>query len=287
MIQYHELRLDNIIGTNAMKQVGANQRAQRMPPIFLTAEWRWLVMFNFAIEPQLLRKFTPAGTEIDHWNGTTFVSLVAFKFLNTKVRGLSIPFHRHFEEINLRFYVRGRGPEGWRRGVVFVREVVPRQAIAKVARWLYNENYHACPTRSTIVEPSDAQPGSVEYGWNHGKHWLTIGTRFAGEPVLPAPDSHEEFITEHYWGYSSQWDGRTVEYQVEHPQWRVWSATETKLDGDLHGFYGPEFAEAMTAPPHSVFVADGSPVNVRRGTRLDCKLGGRSGGRNQRGREYF
>lgn len=226
-------------------------------------------MLNFSIEPKLLRKYLPAGTETDQWDGTTFISLVAFRFLNTKVRGLAIPFHRHFEEINLRFYVRSHGPEGWRRGVVFVREVVPRRAIANIARWLYNENYQACPTRSTIVDPSDAHSGSVEYGWKHGGQWLTVGAQFTGKPDLPAPNSQEEYITEHYWGYSSQRDGSTMEYQVEHPQWRVWSAAETTLDGDFIGFYGSEFADALTSPPSSVFVADGSPVNVRKGKRLE------------------
>lgn len=112
-----------------------------MSTVFLTAEWQRLVMLNFPIEPQALQRYAPRGTEIDAWEGTSFISLVAFRFLNTRVRGLAIPFHRDFEEINLRFYVRSRGPEGWRRGVVFIREVVPKQAIASIARWLYNENY--------------------------------------------------------------------------------------------------------------------------------------------------
>ncbi len=240
-----------------------------MPSVFLTAEWRRLVMLNFPIEPEALQKHTPKGTEIDDWEGTTYVSLVAFLFLDVKVKGLAIPFHRDFEEINLRFYVRSRGPEGWRRGVVFVREVVPKQAIAFLARMLYNENYVACPTRSSVIDPSGDTAGSVEYGWQHDGQWLSIGAEFSGKPSLPKKNSLEEFITEHYWGYSAQRDGYTVEYQVEHPQWKVWEVSETKLDGDVVGFYGPEFAAALQAPPSSTFVADGSPVTVRQGKRLD------------------
>ena len=240
-----------------------------MPSVFLTAEWRHLVMLNFPIEPKALQKLTPKGTEIDDWEGTTYVSLVAFLFLETKVKGLAIPFHRDFEEINLRFYVRSRGPEGWRRGVVFVREVVPKQAIAFLARMLYNENYIACPTRSSVIDPSGDTAGSVEYGWRSDGQWLSIGAEFSGEPSLPKKNSLEEFITEHYWGYSTQRDGETVEYQVEHPQWKVWTVSETKLDGDVVGFYGPEFASALQSPPSSAFVADGSPVTVRQGKRLD------------------
>ena len=226
-------------------------------------------MLNFPIEPKALQKLTPKGTEIDDWEGTTYVSLVAFLFLETKVKGLAIPFHRDFEEINLRFYVRSRGPEGWRRGVVFVREVVPKQAIAFLARMLYNENYIACPTRSSVIDPSGDTAGSVEYGWRSNGQWLSIGAEFSGEPSLPKKNSLEEFITEHYWGYSTQRDGETVEYQVEHPQWKVWTVSEIKLDGDVVGFYGPEFAPALQSPPSSAFVADGSPVTVRQGKRLD------------------
>ena len=199
--------------------------------------------------------------------GRRLFSLVGFSFLDTKVKGLAIPFHRNFEEINLRFYVRARGPDGWRRGVVFVREVVPRRAIALVARWLYNENYQACPTRSTIIDPVDGTDGSVEYSWKHNGEWLSIGARFSGEPSLAEKNSLEEFITEHYWGYSTQRNGGTVEYQVEHPQWKVWKATETTIRGDMIGFYGSEFASALGSGPTSAFVADGSAVTVRKGKK--------------------
>ena len=186
-----------------------------MTSVFLTAEWRRLVMLNFPIAPEALQKHVPKGTELDDWEGTTYVSLVAFLFLDTKVKGLAIPFHRDFEEINLRFYVRSRGPEGWRRGVVFVREVVPKQAIALIARLLYNENYLACPTRSSVIDPSEKEAGSVKYDWQYDGKWLSIGAEFSGEPNLPDKNSLEEFITEHYWGYSTQRDGGTVEYQVK------------------------------------------------------------------------
>lgn len=237
-------------------------------PTFLTAEWRHLVMINYAIDGEVLEPYVPANTELDVWNGTTYVSLVAFRFLNTKVKGLAIPFHRNFEEINLRFYVRAPGPEGWRRGVVFVREVVPRAAIASIARWFYNEKYVACPTGSVINEQREDGPGGASYSWKHRGKWLGIGAEYEGRPLLPAVDSEEEFISEHYWGYSRQRDGSTVEYRVMHPQWRVWSATGHTAEGDFAGFYGPEFAAALAQPPTSVFVAEGSAVSVHKGDLL-------------------
>src|SRR3954468_20670393 len=121
-----------------------------MPRIFLAAEWRYLAMLNYQVDPAILHPHLPRGTELDIWNGRHYISLVGFRFLNTRVLGVPIPFHRNFEEVNLRFYVRRKGPEGWRRGVVFIAEIVPRFAIAAVARLFYNENYVALPTRHKL-----------------------------------------------------------------------------------------------------------------------------------------
>ena len=236
-----------------------------MATTFLTAEWRDLVMLNYAVSPETLRPHVPAGTELDIWNGTAFASLVAFSFQDTRLLGIPVPFHRDFEEINLRFYVRARGPEGWRRGVVFVKEVVPRRAIAAVARWVYNENYVACPTRSRRKQ-GDVRV--VEYGWKSDGDWLTIGATVSGEPQLPGEGSEEAFISEHYWGYSAQSDGGTVEYRVEHPQWTVWRASAHAVEGDTERFYGRGFAEAFAGSPTSAFVCRGSEVGVHRGTRF-------------------
>ena len=241
---------------------------------FVTARWHRLVMVSYEIDPALLKPYLPVETELDTWNGESYVSLVAFRFLDTRVKGIAIPFHRDFEEINLRFYVRSKGPEGWRRGVVFVREVVPKRAIAAVARWLYNENYVACPTDSEIVDPTDTSDGSVEYRWHPGQAWMWVKGRFSGAPALPAPSSQEEFIAEHYWGYSKQRDGGTVEYRVEHPQWKVWSLAAPECSAGVVDFHGGEFREALSGMPRSAFVADGSDVIVRAGERIEDRLAG-------------
>jgi uncharacterized protein YqjF (DUF2071 family) len=242
----------------------------KAPRPFLTAEWRFLVMLNWAVDPELLRPLVPRGTELDEWNGTTYASVVGFLFLRTRVLGIPIPFHRDFEELNLRFYVRRRGPEGWRRGVVFVKEVVPRFAIATVARVAYNENYAAMPMRHRIGRDgmSLVPGGRVEYGWRLRGEWQAVAARTAGEPVALTPGSEAEFITEHYWGYAVQRDGGTVEYQVEHPAWRVWSVEESTFRCDVAAMYGARFTAALSAAPRSAFVAEGSPVVVRRGVRI-------------------
>lgn len=226
-------------------------------------------MLSWEVDPALLRPLVPRGTELDEWNGMTMVSVVGFLFLRTRVLGVPIPFHRDFEELNLRFYVRRRGPEGWRRGVVFVKELVPRWAIATVARVVYNENYVALPMRHRIDTEGDSlRPGgAVEYGWRHRGRWDTLRAVTAGSPRPLADGSEAEFITEHYWGYAAQRDGGCVEYRVEHPRWRVWDAPETVLDADVDALYGTGFGSVLATPPRSAFVAEGSPVVVRRGTR--------------------
>ncbi|MCH7869645.1 MAG: DUF2071 domain-containing protein, partial [Myxococcales bacterium] len=201
----------------------------------------------------------------DSWHGRTFVSVVGFQFLRTRVLGVPIPFHRHFEEVNLRFYVRHKNEGEWRRGVVFVQELVPKRAIALIANQVYGENYRALPMRHDVEFSQGAGSNRVSYEWRHDVRWEGVSATFSGSPVLPEDDAEEAFITEHYWGYAQQPNHSAVEYQVEHPRWRVWRAETASLECDVSSLYGPEFRDALSGPPSSAFVADGSPVVVRRG----------------------
>jgi uncharacterized protein len=233
---------------------------------FLTAEWRNLVMLNYEVEPALLSNFIPAGTELDHWNGKAFVSLVGFRFLNTKVCGIPIPFHRNFEEVNLRFYVRRIVGDEIRRGVVFIKEIVPRWAIAAVARSVYNERYVALPMNHQV---NLSESGTfVEYGWRSSVGWSRINIRAEGSPELPGEGSQGQFLTEHFWGYSAQTDGTTVEYRVAHPRWRVWSGLGAKFEGDVKELYGRKLAAILADMPLSAFLAEGSEVTVLRGQKI-------------------
>jgi uncharacterized protein YqjF (DUF2071 family) len=237
---------------------------------FLTAEWRYLAMLNYEIEPGTLMPLVPKGTELDAWNGKTFVSMVGFLFLNTRVMGFAIPFHQNFEEINLRFYVRHKAEDSWRRGVVFVKEIVPRAAIALTARWLYSENYVALPTGNVIVR-SSSNGGNIEtvkYYWKFRDQTHSIELATRGEPSHFVEGSAEEFIVQHHWGYTSQKDGGTIEYQVEHPPWRIWHAQSGRLSCDVEKLYGQRFVGALSAEPSSVFLAEGSEIAVYQGRRI-------------------
>jgi hypothetical protein len=212
----------------------------------------------------------PAGTELDFFNGKIFVSVVGFLFHGTRISGIPIPFHRNFEEVNLRFYVRRKARDGWRRGVVFLKEIVPRAAIAWTARKFYNEPYVALPMHHQI-EASPAQTEEIKsaaYFWrfNGNENFLKLTTRGRAQPLCE--NSDQEFITEHHWGYSVQRDGSTLEYQVEHPRWRGWDVHTAELHCDASGLYGEHFSRALSSPPASAFLAEGSAVTVHKGVRL-------------------
>jgi len=239
---------------------GSDRQGVSVP--FLSAEWRHLLMVNFAVEPGLLGPHVPAGTRLDAHDGITYASLVAFRFIDTRVLGLRIPGHHTFEEMNLRFYVRNERAGEVRRGVVFLKELVPLWAIATIARAVYNEPYAALPMRHRVA----STPLAVEYGWRMDGTWSTIAARAIGPGERAAEGSREEFITEHYWGYTRQRDGGTLEYRVEHPRWMVWQAEVSPIPA-LAPLYGKALASALMRPV-SAFIADGSPVTVRLGTRL-------------------
>jgi uncharacterized protein YqjF (DUF2071 family) len=227
---------------------------------FLTANWRYLAMMNFIADPQILAPFVPAGTELDFYEGETFLSVVGFLFLDTRVLGIPVPLHRDFEEVNLRFYVKRKSIDGWKRGVVFIRELVPRRAIATVARVFYGERYFALPMRHSIID--DASGVSISYEWRRGRKWESLTMAANGEPKAVAVGSHEEFITEHYWGYTA--GKHTSEYRVEHPRWKIWNASRATFTADISTLYGDEFVAPLSGPPASKFIAEGSHVQVWR-----------------------
>ncbi len=215
---------------------------------------------------KLIRRFSSLTFRLA-WNsipyaGTFYVSVVGFMFERTRLLGAPIPGHQNFEEVNLRFYVRRDHPDGARRGVVFVKEIVPKRAIAAIARGLYNENYAAMPMSHRL------EGRSVEYGWKFSGAWNFLRIETEGEPIKAQRDSLEEFITEHYWGYTKQRHGGCLEYRVEHPPWQLWRSARAELVCDAGKLYGAKFASPLSCAPKSAFLAEGSPVTVYRGVTL-------------------
>lgn len=227
-------------------------------------------MLNFEIDPAVLEPRVPPGTSLDTFNGAAFISIVGFRFLGLRAFGVPIPFDRDFDEVNLRFYVRRVEGGEVRRGVVFIREIVPRWAISAVARFAYNENYRRLPMGHRIEQRRvGGKPQvSTEYWWRLGRRTNRIRMEASGDPREITSGSAEEFITEHYWGYAIQRSGATMEYRVSHPRWRAWDVTSSQLEADVAALYGAEFARVLDRPPSSAYFVEGSPIMVYAGKIL-------------------
>lgn len=219
-------------------------------------------MANYEVDPGLLAGRVPSGTELDMHHGKCFVSLVGFMFLDTRVLGVPIPFHINFEEVNLRFYTKREAPDGTRRAVCFVKEIVPRYAIAAIARLLYGEPYECWQM------DHDRNGNLVRYDWSSGHIRNRLSVEIAESLGVPPPGSDGEFIIEHYWGYTSRGGGRVDEYKVEHPKWELYSVVNEVIDVDFGKTYGEEFAFLTGSTPYSVLLAKGSEIAVYKGERL-------------------
>lgn len=221
-------------------------------------------MVNYEVEADLLHQYIPYGTELDYFNERCFVSLVGFMFLKTKIKGFPIPFHRDFEEVNLRFYVKKIVSDEVRRGVVFIKEIVPRTLIMLAANYLYNENYESLQMKHQWK--IDNGEISVSYHWKKNT-WNSISAAANPEAREMRIGSEEEFIAEHYWGYSGGKDEATIEYEVVHPRWEIYDVRDFTVEVDFESVYGEAFSFLKSTKPASVFLAEGSSVSVMNGKR--------------------
>ena len=227
---------------------------------FLNAYWKNLALINYEIDPKLLEKYLPKGTEIDLFNGKCYVSLVGFLFQDTKILGMKIPFHVNFEEVNLRFYVKRFENNQWKRGVVFIKEIVPKHALTLVANTVYKEHYQTLPMRNNLVLTTDTM--NISYQWRLKNQWNTIKLT-ANNALHPIEENSEaEFICEHYFGYTKYNDKTTFEYEVKHPRWEQYQVTETQIEVDFEALYGKDFGYLKNLKPCSVILAKGSEVSV-------------------------
>ncbi len=234
---------------------------------FLKAEWNDLVMINYDVDPAILKKYTPPGTELDLWEGKALVSMVGFMFNNTTVLGVRWPWHINFEEVNLRFYVRYFDGTNWKRGAVFISEIVPKLMIALIANNLYKEHYRALPMKHSVT---DIKNGYTEYlyEWKLNGKWNKLGATVNTTLKEIEAGSAEEFIFEHYWGYNTLSSIKTMEYEVEHISWQIGEVKDYMFDADVAELYGKEFVPYLSKPPHSAFFAKGSAIGVRMGSKI-------------------
>lgn len=227
---------------------------------FLTAEWNNLAMINYQVDPKILEKYVPPGTELDLFEGQCFVSFIGFLFENVKVLGLKIPFHTNFEEVNLRFYVRRFENGIWKRGAVFISEIVPKFAISFVANTFYNEHYQTFPMKHSLKVNENSR--EFLYQWKVGNKWNSIHLETKKNPIDIEANSETEFITEHYFGYNKLSESKSIEYEVKHPRWQQYEVIKNNSFIDFEGVYGKEFGFIKDLKPSSVLLAIGSKITI-------------------------
>ncbi|MCG9794009.1 DUF2071 domain-containing protein [Flavobacterium algicola] len=226
----------------------------------MKAEWKNLILINYEIDQELLKNYLPKGTEIELYNGKCYVSLVGFMFNNVKILGVKIPFHVNFEEVNLRFYVKRFEDGKWKRGVVFIKEIVPKPALTFVANTVYKEHYQTLPMIHSVTQ--NDQSINYAYEWKTNGKWNSILIEAEKTAVDIAIDSEAEFITEHYYGYTKITETKTFEYEVKHPRWQQQKVINHKIDVDFKTTYGSEFDFLKNSSPTSIIFAIGSDISV-------------------------
>lgn len=227
---------------------------------FLTAEWRKLAIANYVVDKELLYPYLPAGTVLDLYHGNCYVSLIGFLFKETKLLGIRVPFHTNFEEVNLRFYVKYKDGDVWKRGVCFIKEIVPKFALALIANVVYKEPYEAMPMKHRFFGTETEL--SVEYEWKCKKHWQKFSVNATNTLTEIAVESEAEFITEHYWGYTRCSTIKTNEYEVKHPRWNCYNVNSFHIEVDFELNYGKDFKFLNDKVPASVMLIEGSEVSV-------------------------
>jgi uncharacterized protein len=227
---------------------------------FLKANWENIIMANYAVAPEVLQPFLPRGVELDLYNGKAYVSLVGFMFKDTKIFKIPIPYFGTFEEINLRFYVKRKDGDIEKRGVVFINETIPYKIVAWMANKLYKEHYTTIPTKHSIKKNNDDK--QIEYYWKINKVWNSIIVNATTANTEMQKGSFEEYIFEHYFGYTKIDDTNTEEYTISHPSWKINKINDYKIDCDFEAMYGKPFANLDNTKPDSIFIAEGSSVSV-------------------------
>jgi uncharacterized protein YqjF (DUF2071 family) len=226
-------------------------------PAFLTAQWLHVLGVTYAVDAALLEPHLPRGAQIDTLEGSPRVSIVAFRFRRTRLRGVPIPLHVNFSEINLRFYVRLHD----RRAVVFIREFVTRPAISVIAKLTYNEPYRTIRMRDEVLGPRADGLIGVRHRFGRG-----LGNRLEAwadpQPVVPAEDSAAYWLTHHDLGVGRDRSGRARSYEVDHPVWALHEVRSLDVEVDFRALYGPQWAFLADAEPSHVTLAEGSGVAI-------------------------
>jgi uncharacterized protein YqjF (DUF2071 family) len=227
---------------------------------FLKARWENLAMINYAMDPDVLKPLLPNGVELDYFEGKTYVSLVGFNFNKIRVLGVPLPM-RPLEGVTLRFYVKREVGNEVRRGVVHISEIIPSKMVALSANLLYRQRYKVRrATHQHIFNPADKK---VVYKWRINKKWNRICVQAMSDAICMKDNSMEEFIFDHYYGYTKLNGKRSLEYKVDHPRWMINYVKDFDLHCCFQNLFGDSFKILDKISPHSIMLAEGSDVSLK------------------------
>jgi len=228
---------------------------------FLVADWQKLIFVNYEVDPSILLPYLPKGLELDGYKGKYYISFVTMRFNNTRVLGIPFPFHTRFEEVNLRFYVKRKLLDNsWRKGVIFISEIVPKPMITWIAKALYNESYQTLKLDHRWDIQRNTQTINYNIFKQGHKNSISIKTNHNNEMI--AHNSLKKFIIERYFGYTSNRKNRVIEYEVIHTPWKTSDIHNQDININFEQLYGKTFSFLNTQPPESIYFTEGSKTTV-------------------------
>jgi len=227
---------------------------------FLRAEWNNLILANYIVPKELLLPYLPFKTELDFFEGNAYVSLVGFQFLNTKVFGFSVPMHVNFEKVNFRFYVKYNDHGFIKRGVVFIKEIVPKIGISLIVNNFYTEKYATMNMKHFNMD--NGENLEAGYEWSYKNKWNKLSAVANKRSKKILRDSCESFFTDHYWYYLKMSNARTYEYNIEHTPWETLKVASYNVECDFKAIYGEEFAFLNNTDPVTVLMTKGSEIRI-------------------------
>lgn len=216
-----------------------------------------LTFIHWAVEPEVVAPFMPAGVRPDVFEGKSYVALVPFSMERIGLFGApAVPYFGTFLETNVRLY--GVDEQG-RRGVVFCSLEASRLLTVAVTRVFTGLNY--LWARMRLDDDGDTLTYSTRRRWPGPRGASSLVRVRVGEPIEPSP--LEQFLTARWGLFLPDRRGRTHYWPNEHPAWPLRSAVLEHLDDELVAVAG--FPGLAGRAPVSVLHSQG--VSVRFGPR--------------------
>lgn len=222
----------------------------------LTARWSNLILLTYPVDEGLVRPWLPRDVEPDLVDGRAQVSLIAFDFVDTRVRGRRIPGFVDFPEINFRTYVR----QGDRRGVAVLRELVPSPLAAAIGRLRFNEPFRSAQMESRTASLGDELVVEHRWRWKDGRHFVRV-TADQNSDAAPLEGPVHDLLGRR-WAFGRTRRGDPMVLRVEHPAWALRRVRTLDFEVDFGALYGPEWAELNQRQPASTHLAVGSAVSI-------------------------